>query len=228
MNRLFQKLYYNRILSGLIHTTVYCLRKELQDCESVLDLGCGQSSPLQYCTNIKYSVGVEAFKPYLDETKKNQIHNKYLNNMIEELDFAENSFDAVIMIEVIEHLPKDLGDKMMEKIEKWAKKKIIVMTPNGLFPMGSVDNNNFQKHLSGWNVFDLKSRGFKCYGMAGAKFMHKKENNFDSMSCEDVVYSNIKYNPKKIFYIINALFQIFMYYLPEQAFELFAVKYTNK
>lgn len=224
MNKLIKNLYHNNILSRLLHTSVYCLKKELQDCESVLDLGCGPNSPLQYCTNIKYSVGVESFKPYLDETKKKKIHKEYLDNNIEELDFAEDSFDAVIMIEVIEHLPKDLGAKIIKKMEKWAKKKIIITTPNGFFPMGSVDNNNFQRHLSGWNVLDFSSRGFSCFGLGGAKFMYKNQNNVDSLISEDSTYSNIRCKPRKLFYMFNALFQIFIYYLPEQAFELFAVK----
>ncbi len=224
MNNYIEKLYHNSTLSKLFHTSVYCLQKELKDCESVLDLGCGPSSPLQYCSNIKYSVGVECFKSYFDETKKKHIHSKYLNTNIFDLDFAENEFDAVIMIEVIEHLQRDLGEKIINKIEKWAKKKVIITTPNGFFPMGSVDGNDFQRHLSSWNVLDFDSRGFRCFGMGGAKFMYTKENNVDSLSSKDSAYSNIKYRPKKLFYIINALFQIVIFYSPEYAFEIFAVK----
>jgi len=79
LDDLINRFYYNKFFSRIFHTTVYCLKRELKDCQSVLDLGCGPSSPLQYCQNIKYSVGVEAYKPYLAESKRRKIHSKYLN-----------------------------------------------------------------------------------------------------------------------------------------------------
>jgi len=51
--------YRNKWISRFLHTSVYCLQRELRGCDSVLDLGCGPSSPTQYC-GVLYSVGVEA------------------------------------------------------------------------------------------------------------------------------------------------------------------------
>jgi hypothetical protein len=85
----------------LFHTVTYSLQQELKDCESVLDLGCGPDSPVKLCPNIKYSVGVETYKPYLTKSKKNKIHSKYVEKNIFDVDFKEKSFDAVILIEVI-------------------------------------------------------------------------------------------------------------------------------
>jgi len=158
-------------LGKIFHTLDYCLQKELCDCESVLDLGCGPSSPLQHCKNVKYSVGVEAFGPYLEESKKKKIHSKYLDKKIEELDFLENSFDAVIMIEVLEHLPEKTGLEILRKVEKLARKKVIISTPNGFIAQKAVDNNPMQKHLSWLDCKKMKSLGFKCHGLAGLKFL---------------------------------------------------------
>ena len=108
-------MYQNKFVASIVHTLVNELQKELKDCETVLDLGCGPSSPIQYCKNIKYSVGVEAFQPYLEKSKQNKIHSEYLEKKIEDLDFPENSFDAVIMIEVLEHLPKETGKEVLKK-----------------------------------------------------------------------------------------------------------------
>lgn len=118
-----KKIYYHPLVAKIFHTLVFCLKKELSDCTSVLDLGCGPDSPLQYCKNIKYSVGVEAFKPYLTQSKKKGLHTEYRLEEIKDVDFPDKSFDAVIMIEVLEHLPKQLGEKILEKAEKWARKK---------------------------------------------------------------------------------------------------------
>lgn len=69
--------WFNKLLETIFPTLVYVLKQELKDWQSVLDLGCGPDSPLQYCTNVQHSVGVEAFQPYLEESKK----NKYTANM---------------------------------------------------------------------------------------------------------------------------------------------------
>jgi len=59
MNKLMEWAYRNKWISRFLHTSVYCLQRELRGCDSVLDLGCGPSSPTQYC-GVLYSVGVEA------------------------------------------------------------------------------------------------------------------------------------------------------------------------
>ena len=120
---LVSTIYHNKLFETIFPTHVYVLKEELKDCESVLDLGCGPDSPLQYCMNIKHSVGVEAFLPYLEETQKREIHSEYLNKKIADLDFDENSFDAVIMLEVIEHMEESEGMEVLKKLEKWARKK---------------------------------------------------------------------------------------------------------
>lgn len=224
MNQLIQKLQQNDILSRIVHTSAYCLKRELKDCESVLDLGCGPSSPLQFCKNVKYSVGVETFDPYLEESKRNNIHTKYLNQKLEELDFSEKSFDAIIMIEVLEHLEEGFGLEILQKAERWARKKIIITTPNGFFAQGALDENIYQEHLSGWDNHRLRKKGFTVRGMSGAKLFYSGENSTDSLTKNDGVFSNVRFKPKRLFYMLNGLFQIFTYYVPALAFGLFAVK----
>ena len=77
MKKLNNKLHKSDFWEELFHDIDYCLSKELKDCETCLDLGCGPSSPLQYCKNIKYSIGVETFSPYLKESKRKKIHTEY-------------------------------------------------------------------------------------------------------------------------------------------------------
>ena len=230
MKGIIGKFYHNPVLAKIFHTLVSCLQNELSDCETVLDLGCGPDSPLQYCEGIKYSIGVEAFKPYLFQSQKRKIHTKYLGKKIEDLTFSPRSFDAVIIIEVLEHLPRELGEKTLEKASKWARKKVIVSTPNGYFPMDNVDKNSWQKHRSGWVVKDFLKRGFVCHGLAGMKILYFRENQVKSMvsESENNLYANIRFEPKKLFYILNSLLQIVSYYFPRTSFELFAVKRLNE
>ncbi len=221
MKNIINLFYRFKALGAIFHTLDYCLQRELKDCESVLDLGCGPSSPLQYCRNIKYSIGVEVFTPYLEESKKRNIHTKYIDKKIEEIDFAENSFDAVMMIEVLEHLPENLGYEVLKKAEKWAKKKVIISSPNGFVPQKEVDNNLWQKHLSGWDYKKLKNLGFKVNGLAGLKCLRREvKNNIK----ENNLMNSIRFWPKPFWFIVAALSQLATFFIPQLAFGLFAVK----
>lgn len=221
MKNIIDKIYHSRFFSSIFHTTVYCLKKELKDCESVLDLGCGPSSSLQYCKNIKYSIGVETFKQYFEESKKRKIHTEYIEKRVEEVDFPEKSFDAVILIEVLEHLSEESGYAMLKKSEKWAKKKVIVSTPNGFLPQKALDNNPFQRHLSGWSVETMKKLGFRCRGLAGIKWL-RQEAPLEGAG--DDFMASIRLKPRFCWFIAATLSQLLTYRFPKNAFEVFCVK----
>jgi SAM-dependent methyltransferase len=221
MTDLINKLHKSKFLGAIFPTLDYCLQKELADCESVLDLGCGPSSPLQYCQNVKHSVGVEAFGPYLEKAKEKKTHTEFLGKKIEEVDFPENSFDAVIMIEVLEHLPKDAGLEILKRAEKWARKKVVVTCPNGFLPQKELDGNPMQKHLSGWKLEEMEKMGFVCRGLAGLKSL-RQEVEVSSMG--DDMTTTIKFRPKIFWFAVATISQIFTFYFPRFAFELFSVK----
>ena len=223
MKKLIDKIYHNYFLAWLFPTTVYCLQKNLKDCESVLDLGCGPSSPLQYCKNIKYSVGVETFPPYFEESRKRKVHTEYIRDKVENVAFSEKSFDAVIMIELIEHLPKELGLEMLHKAAKWGRKKIIVSTPNGYLSQNTYDGNPFQKHLSGWDIKTMKGLGFHCRGLSGLKFLRNSEP-IEINSSQNDFMASIRLRPRFFWFIMATLSQFFTYYFPARAFEIFCVK----
>lgn len=120
METIKQKI--NPIYHKIFPSWIEILKRELSDCKTVLDLGCGYNSPLQYC-NVQFSVGVELFEPYLLESYKKRIHDEYIKADITKLEFKPKSFDAVVCIEVLEHLDKNKGYELIQKIEEWVKKK---------------------------------------------------------------------------------------------------------
>jgi SAM-dependent methyltransferase len=222
---LLNKLHKSEILEAVFPTLRHCLKKELKDCESVLDLGCGPSSPIQFVKNIKKSVGVEAFGPYLEESKRKKIHTEYMNKKIEDLEFYQDQFDAVIMIEVLEHMEEVAGLEAIKKAEKWAKKKIIVSTPNGFLPQKELDGNLMQRHLSGWDVGKMKKMCFKSKGLAGLRCL-RQEVQDDTMG--DDLTITMKYRPRLFWFLIAVISQLFVYSFPKCAFELFCVKNLTK
>lgn len=221
INNIHSSGYFGRIF----HTLDYCLQKELADCESVLDLGCGPSSPLQHCKNIKRSVGVEVFEPYLEKSRSKKIHTEYIQKDLMELDFPENSFDSVIMIEVLEHLPENAGLEIIKKAKKWTKRKLIISSPNGFIDQKEMDGNPYQKHVSGWDVSKMRELGFRSRGLAGLKFIRQEVQN---ETMENDLLTSIKFKPRLIWFFITVLSQIFCYYFPSLAFELFSVYEKDK
>ncbi len=75
--------------------------------------------------------------------------------------------------------------------------------------------------MSGWDFKDMKSMGYTSVGLAGLKYL-RTEVEVESMNND--LTASIKYKPKKLFFIIATLSQIFCYYFPKIAFLLFSVK----
>ena len=212
-------------MKRIFPTLVFCLQRSLSDCQTVLDIGCGPNSPLQYCENIKYSVGAEPFAPYLKKAKKRGIHSKYLSSQAQNLSFPENSFDGVILIEVLEHLSVKDGLKVIKKTQEWARKKVVISCPNGFVAQEEVDQNPYQKHLSGWEAAKLKGLGFQVRGLAGLKVLRREIGEKEQ---PEGWLESIRYQPRIFWLLIAVLSQAFVYYLPRLAFGLFAVKKLNK
>jgi len=189
--------FYKKLFPGWIEH----LKRELSDCNTVLDLGCGYNSQIQHC-NIPFSLGVELFEPYLQESKKKGIHNQYTKADIRKVEFKPKSFDVILCSEVLEHLTKEEGYKLIKKMERWAKKKIIITMPNGYLWQDGYGNNPLQEHKSGWNVEELEELGLKVYGINGWKKLRGYKGS-------------VKYKPTLLWNIILNLTQKITYRYPK-------------
>jgi SAM-dependent methyltransferase len=215
---------YHTPLSYLFPTSVRRLRSALSGCQSVLDLGCGPSSPLAYVDGINYSVGVEPYEPYVIRSREQKIHDEYVMKNISELDYPENSFDAVIFIGVLEHLEKEEGQQIIDKCISWAKKVVVITTPNGFIPQKALDGNPLQEHLSGWTVKEMRNRGFSVRGLCGLKVFRQE---VESEDMGDDLLVTIRFRPKFFWFIVSTLSVPLTYFLPQLAFDLFAT-YTKR
>ena len=75
-----------------------------------------------------------------------------LGNRIEACHFKNQEFDVVLLLDVIEHMTADSALALLDNAKKWARRKVIVSTPNGFVTQIAVDGNELQRHLSGWNT----------------------------------------------------------------------------
>ena len=161
-----------------IITYVNELKKTLKGCNTVLDLGCGVTSPLRFL-NFDYVVGLDLHKHALSFAKKNKTHHRYILSDIRSVGdkFPRKSFAACCAFDVIEHLTKVEGLKLIKNMEKIAIKKVIIFTPNGY--MHQKDNKNpLQNHRSAWTVQEMKNLGFKVVGIFGPKFLRGNQHYF--------------------------------------------------
>jgi len=183
---------YHKII--FFPSAAWYLRKELKDCDSVLDLGCGGNSVLRYATHRFWSIGAELWKESLVESKGKRIHDEYIMADLTKLELKDKSVDAVILLEVLEHLTKEEGPELLAKMSKVARKKIVITTPNGFIPQGG-DTNRYQLHKSGWEMPELEELGFARFrGSGGLKSFGRK---FESQFLFMVVQSM----PQKVAYL---------------------------
>jgi hypothetical protein len=155
------------------------LQNDLAGCRCVLDLGCGQSSLLQYVEGIKWSIGVECWPDYIKESKAAHIHSEYRCDDILNINYPKGAYDAVMLIDVLEHIKKNDAYKLLERMERWASKKVIISVPNGFMPQGDVygDGNEKQHHVSAWEASDLRQLGYRVRGYGGWKPLRGEKAN---------------------------------------------------
>ncbi len=189
------------------------LKKAIGDSKTVLDVGCGSNSPLARMPKKFTSVGVDIFKPSIDESKKKKIHNKYYVIDILQIDrvFKPNSFDCVIASDVIEHLSKKDGKKLLSLMETIAKKKVIIFTPNGFIDQDEYGENPWQRHKSGWTSEEMKQYGYQVLGIHGWKQLRGE-------------HSSIKYKPRILWTFISDISQTVVKFTPKYAFAILCIK----
>ena len=195
----------------LTHPVQYLLLRELVDCSSVLDLGCGRHSMVPIIPSSIDTVGVELFEPHYLEAVAKGRHKKYIRHDIRTVEFPDRSFDAVVMLDVLEHLTKEEGEDLLRKMSRWARKKVVIFTPNGFLHQEEYDGNPYMEHRSGWTSAEMGALGFRVYGVRGFKswvahFFHHDDDK-----------------PGLLSRLLD-LSQIVTYHMPAKAFQIFAVK----
>lgn len=73
------------------------------------------------------------------------------------------SVDSVVLLDVIEHLEKDEGTRLLERTISLARSQVVVQTPLGFMPQGEdevkdawgMDGVDWQVHRSGWSPEDF-------------------------------------------------------------------------
>ena len=114
---------------------------------------------------------VDLFESSIEASKKRNIYDYYIKGDVNKLNeyVSQNSFDCVVAFDLIEHLSKVDGIKLIQNMSLVARNKIIIFTPNGFLFQPAHGDNPFQEHISGWTYDEMKNLGFKIHGVFGYK-----------------------------------------------------------
>lgn len=183
-------------------------------CETLLDVGCGGASPIAaFSGKLRRAVGVDAFEPYLEQSRRAGIYHDY--QLMEAMDigvhFEERSFDVVVLSDVVEHGSKEDGGKLIAAAERIARKKVLIFTPNGFLPQAEIHGNAYQRHLSGWSVKEMRERGYRVIGINGWKPLRTE-------------FARIAWWPGFFWARVSLLTQPLVRCHPDHAFQILCIK----
>ena len=200
-------------------TYAWIIRKCLDAFKSVLDLGCSDGVLMEKVNyDQKFEVtGVDLFKPDLLKAKKKNVYKKLIHADIRKLKLNQ-SFDVVLSSQVIEHLTRKEGEKLIKRMERLAEKRVVIATTVGFLPynpiQGDESGNIFQEHKSGWKLEEFQKLGYRVYGQ-GTRFIYK----------EGCILRNAPEYTHPLFFGLSYLFSPINYYFPEtSAYLQIAVK----
>ena len=152
--------------------------KQIRTVNVVLDIGCG-IMPQNFVIP-RFHICCEPYDEYVSHLK-NKIklpENKDRDYLILKMGwqdiskyFPPKSVDSIFLIDVIEHLDKDVGKKLLLETQEIAKYQVIVFTPWGFMPQEhpsgkdswGLDGVSWQEHKSGWLPEDFEGDGWKFF-----------------------------------------------------------------
>lgn len=120
--------------------------------ESVLDIGCGWGKYgaliKEYIPSAKKIDAIEGFEDYLTPLHDYVYDKIYVENI---LDFNPDIYDVYLMIDVIEHMEKEEGIKLVKGLPN----SKIVSTPMFWVPQGAEHGNELEVHKCLWTKDDV-------------------------------------------------------------------------
>jgi len=127
-------------------------------CESLLDLGCCEGTHTKHFPiPEKLFVDIERMSNTLEPFLKADI--RYAGKL-----FKPDSYALVTALDVIEHLQKEEGCKLLQDMEQIASRRILIFSPQGEYMVGHCleGNPKHHAHWSGWTAEELSYLGFTC------------------------------------------------------------------
>lgn len=199
------------------YTYVQCVERAVGGAESILDVGCGGNSPIgRFDDRPRFSVGIDLFEPAIEESRLKRIHDEYrLMNVLDiHHEFEHRSFDVVLACDLLEHLEAEAGLLLLRKMEGIARRRVVILTPNGFLPQDERSNNPLQEHRSGWTPAQMRNLGYEVLGVNGLRFLRGE-------------LGLVRWRPRRIWSCVSDVSRPVVFHRPEWAFHMLCVKYVD-
>jgi len=194
-----------------------------EEVQSILDVGCGKGEKINYILKEKrYDIiGLDGFLPYIEICKSKNIFSDLIYCNIRYMPIREKSFDAVLLLAVIEHLRRDHAVKLLKELDAIARKQIVLSTNVGPIEQDALDGNPHQVHKSAWNPQDLRSLGFTIVcRLNGLRVLYDAKGHYR--------FSSEAHCSLMILNAILVLFsQLISYFVPHLGIQFLAVRFPN-
>jgi SAM-dependent methyltransferase len=178
-----------------------------------LDLGCGSGSQLPF-DKLRW-FGIDLHLPSLLLAQLRGSYEGLLCCNVLSVCSAvrDKSVDVVVAFDLIEHFDKNASLCLIEQMERVARKRVIILTPNGYLdqPRKTVSRNPLMAHHSAWSSQEFKALGYTVTGWSGWKGFAGPQ-------------AYIRNNIDSLFQILMTLSQPLVAHRPQLAFHLLCYK----
>jgi hypothetical protein len=187
-------------------------------CRVVIDMGCGRGAVMNslrqidggrrlgYCVGLDLSLqSVSIAKPSYDDILVADVRSP---------PFRERSAGTVLCLDVIEHLDKSEGRKVIDLMETIARGTCVFFTPVGPNEQPATPDNPYQEHKSSWFPSDFESRGYIVRGARGVRAIY-------------VAGCRYRWNGKALrplLHLVRFISKVFIYMLPSLSYQMLCVK----
>jgi len=93
-------------------------------------------------------------------------------------------YDLIVVADIIEHLPKEAGEELLRKCMRKSKKVCLLSIPLGDWTGNRIfDNNIYEKHMSVWNLEELRNIASEERVVTKDTFVQWQSNHKKAASC---------------------------------------------
>ncbi len=180
----------------------------------VLDIGSGILP--QYFVKPRVHICVEPYLPYIEKLQKDGLDESRYVFLNSPWDVAmkllpDKSVDSVYALDVIEHLKKEDGLKLLKEAERVARQQILIYTPLGFYPQSYKEQNKadrwgmgggyWQTHRSGWHPEDF-GEGWELICCKEYLFVDEDEQPLEKPFGAIWAFRSFGENPRKIRHLL--------------------------
>lgn len=117
----------------------------------------------------------------------------------------------MVALDVIEHLERPRALELLAALERIARRRVVVFTPNGFVPQPATADNPYQEHLCGFTAADMRSLGYRVRGIHG-------------LWCLCGAFGEARLAPRVLWRRVSDATAPFVYGAPRFAFSLLCTK----